>query len=285
MQGYLYIGRNQALPTSVAGNGGDVVTATNMTGAAVSKDDKVWLEKSGANYNIVNFETMSRDFTVYGSPNISDSTKVFSIPYPNTYNTNYIETPSAFSGTVTSFEMVFKFKIPNKLSVDTSNTNYIFRAPSEQGAPHLTFGTWYGLDGGTTYPYPFGLGMTVNNTTIGILSWNSIVEEQWYWVKYSYSNGTISFSYSTDGTNYVTTGMYQSSESMSVNLNQLLTFGRFGLGSAVDVDLGATYLNVNGILFWKPYQSTINITSDTVTGIAKENIANNASGSVKTVLS
>lgn len=54
-------------------SGGDIVTATNTTGSAIASDDKVWLEKVSGGWNAVNFfEIDTNTIDIRGTLNISN---------------------------------------------------------------------------------------------------------------------------------------------------------------------------------------------------------------------
>lgn len=112
MQGYLYIGGNQALPTSVASSGGgNIITALNKTSSAVSSGDKVWLNQESVYFY---------NFDVVGAPTIDNTTEVVS----GFSTSNYIKAPDTFDYTQ-PFQIYVKFTTPSSISAYTPVTGTV----------------------------------------------------------------------------------------------------------------------------------------------------------------
>lgn len=342
MQGYLYIGGAQALPTSVVNNGGstpvinelnitpstsaqtfnsslvdgykpinvaavtnqidvnitpenikkdiqilsvtgtlesaDELTATNTTGSAVSADDRVWVNGE---------DTYTRDFTTYNNPSIDDTTRIFESKAGN-YGRIYKE----LSGIVpqSSYEQVVKIKYTSSLSSYTFVPVYSYDSrvsdPYGDGIRMITDG------------YPNNLNWKVPGRSSEFAaspSFSNLVVGNFYWFKIVINTEGVVASYSEDGINYTTittisdTTLISNSAYSNIN-NKYFVLGAGGNESIID--LGGCYIKVDGQTIWTPYTtsttySIINdtdITSTSFTGIAQANIANNATGSVKTLL-
>ena len=245
----------------------NTVTATNTTGAAVSKDDKVWLEKSGANYNIVNFDSTSRNFNVTGSPTINDTTGVVS-----GFNTsNYLTLPRSFNPSNHTWEINLKIHLTDVSTFQfIYNGNVAYYGVSIEVSPAGVFQVE--LSGSTS---SFSIGQITGTTPL--------VANTDYWLKLIFTGTEYKLKISTDGVSFTDDGN-------TITSSTLITpsAGVFGLQYVLanpllgSIDMKESYFIVNGEYYWRGYE--VNVSDSAVTGVAKENIANNASGSVKTVL-
>ena len=244
------------------------LTATNTTGSAVTSGDKVWIEPNGANYEIVNFSTYSNNFTTTGSPLISNG--ILSYPLNDYSYNNYISMPTAPSNP-SAWEFVVKLRITDKTTYDINNkSNIIGTYYSFSLAPNISVGgSWSGNK---------GIGCDLGYGSFLCFNYDDINDNQWLWVKESYSSGSVTVSKSTDGTTWTTVR----TDTLSPSFNDALRCGgKSGIWSGpVEVDLTGTYLDVNGSRFWTPVEESVNVTSNAFSGVASQNIANNASGTV-----
>lgn len=113
MQGYLYIGGVQALPTSVvsSGGGGDTVTATNTTGNAIASGDKVWLiYDTSTSDGITDYLTYSTQNVVTNNiiDSFSDNFLIYSsTSYKGNINWTNLELSLGASTSISSLQRAF----------------------------------------------------------------------------------------------------------------------------------------------------------------------------------
>lgn len=258
---------------------GDEITATNTTGSAVSADDKVWVEPE------INY---TQNFSVGGNPAINNFT-LTSTDYPNRSGIvyNMINPPVPQE----SVEVQLKGYINYNTSANYPNAS----------TGYGDFSIYCKAPGSGGYPYESALslflgdGLTIKTNKgankYTILPRTSLVKDQMYWFKVLVTGSQIVASYSTDGSSWIDTTLSVS------GLLAAFTNTYIGMSTATSegygtYDLLECYVKVDGNTVWTPYlasttYSIINdtdITSTSFTGIAQANIANNATGSVKTLL-
>lgn len=261
---------------------GDVITATNTTGSTVSVDDRVWVET---------VRIGTRHFNVYGNPTIDDSTGVVKL----NSTTDYINVTN-LSGInpTTSLEIVVKIK-KEVLSASGAGGETFFATFAQSSSnASSTINTRFSIWDNKFSNYygwysPEGSGAGANN----------IATNEWVWLKYKVENGTRISSYSFDGESWTTATSGSAAAIANYNFTSypVIVFGiNTSAGtlssSNVEFDLSETYIKVDGEYYWQPYSFTdaysiipsADITSTSFTGIAQANIANNATGSVKTLL-
>ena len=241
---------------------GDIITATNTTGSAVSADDKVWIN-----------DVITYNFNVVGNPSINTTNKTITGFSPS----NYVALQTAFSPETNPWEMHVKFTTGN----DVSTTQYLFTSYDENGyvlfidQGHIHYGVkLYNMPGATeiesntTYLIKFGF-----DTSDGYYAKIKKVED---------SEWTDDVTLSTSIT---LTEMLHSVFGVSPNDD---TFDNPFLGT---IDFSGTNIEVNGSDWWTPsivenysIVNDTNITATSFTAVAQTSIENNASGSVKTIL-
>lgn len=252
---------------------GDVITATNTTGSAVSADDKVWIEP-----NI----SYSENFTGVGEPDILN--RILTIP-SNSGGTSIYAIDSHQDGTK-PIEVVIKVK----------RTSY----PSSIN--ELIAQIW-GSSDSINYLNTYSFGLFINNN--GTYDWavngngpihalTNAVSDTWYWIKISWTPPSSYTCYnSVDGTTWNQVGTL--TRGFAGGSYTYVCFGSNASGDNTEtlIDLSECYIKVDGNIVWTPYIETLNgynvipsklVTSTSFTAIAQANIANNASGSVKTIL-
>ena len=254
---------------------GDEITATNTTGSAVNADDRVWVNGE---------DIYTRNFTTSGNPTISDTTKEMS-PVSDTTSYIYKQMNGIPSST---FEFFTKIKINNVGDVNAVLAKLMTDSNTMTGT------TFCGLGFLSISQYSrntFGVSISGKNK---IISDASLSTNTWYYLKLVINSEGTTLSISTDKTNWTDntgtdvkiTNLYQ---------NGYINFGKGSSGGpfqSLSYDLSETYIKFDGNIVWTPYTtsttySIINdtdITSTSFTGIAQSNIANNATGSVKTLL-
>jgi hypothetical protein len=116
-----------------------------------------------------------------------------------------------------------------------------------------------------------------------------LLEDTIYWLKLYFTGTAYRLDYSLDGINYINDINVSSTTIMGVG-TEGFCIGYDYFPNSTTVWNGLMYLKdckitINNNVFWQGVKNTdIQITPDTLTGFAKENIANNMAGEVKTVL-
>ena len=273
---------NLALTVATVPAGGDEITATNTTGSAVSADDRVWVNGE---------DVYTRDFTTQSyngnSPIINDETKVLTLSKTGTH---IYKNNSNQSSPTQSVEVVIKAKLIDYQNVSGNiPVSQFFRDSNSSTGGTIPCNIHWNSS---------GLQTRINDSVAQ--SWqlspsaSSIQKNVWYYYRIQMTSTHLTQSYSLDGISWENT----------VDTNTTINFsGKFsgkyflvGIGNGnnfqMELDLSECYVKVDGQTVWTPYTtsttySIINdtdITSTSFTGIAQEAIANNATGSVKTLL-
>lgn len=299
MQGYLYIGGSQVLPVSVAKNEntGDIITAKNATGAAISEGDKVWIEKraeggiqdfseyNSSTYTLSNqIITFNQIGTVQSGTGIGHIDKVFVSNF-NT-PTDYVEAQVKVMGNTYTRTDIRPYDDTNLISFfggllrisPTNTTNGLYYVFNRGGS--------YG-GGSASSGYLFAPSLYKTNT--------------WYWVKVRATTTNITITWSTDG--------IQWNSGATISGNHLSRFSNYStsysiycmcrgysnfsyVGGGV-VDLSETYVKADDKIWWTPYlDSQIGLnylpynfsSSSSLTGFAMENIVDGSTGDAKTVM-
>lgn len=244
---------------------GDEITATNTTGSAVSADDRVWV--SGE-------DVYTQNFTIAGSPTIDSTTKVMSnLSYDNYiyflnpnyrgYSTLEINSKFRYSASVGEFRI---------FEGDTSTFKITILGNENKISVYLAtnIGAWAIIGKGST----------------------TLVEDTVYYVKLRYDGSAFQLLLSTDGTTWNTD--YNNITDIVLRYgggNGVI--GQANVSNSSEIYLLETNIKKDGNIIWTPYTKTgtnysiindTDITSTSFTGIAQEAIANNATGSVKTLL-
>lgn len=265
---------------SGGGGGGDTITATNTTGALVANGSKVWINKSGNTYSIVNYYGDVPNFLLTNptvSPVIINNKVASNFDpwdyiqfYKRIYSTNLYSDVS-----INSMEVIFKVHTPTNDNW-TSNGRIINGITSS----YDNFALEFNQESGAHFQF-IEQGANVNVAPANLLS------DTDYWLKITYDGTNLVGSYSTDGVNYTT---YDTAQ---VQPSDIRSFpDAFAIGNRYNredvtvwngaIDLSKSYIKINGLDFWRPYLCSVN--QESFTGIAKEDIAVSSSGEVSTVL-
>lgn len=255
-------------------SGGNLITATNNTGAAVNTGDKVWIEPSGNNYNLINFRSaLYNNFAVVGSPTINTSTGVVT----NFSSSSFLRLQQAFNPGNSSWEVGLKIKVN-----DTSNYKGIFHSFKTLNYDPGSFGIAFLISNGY-----FQIDISANGTDWFFYQNSSFLVQTntTYWIKIGWTGTEYYLDYSTDGTNY-TRDISYSSTTPVYSLNNYTNLGAYNAYTPFpfsgDVYLSDCYITVNDLIWWDP--RGIGITENTLTGFATENITSGSSGTIRTVL-
>lgn len=266
---------------SVYVSGGTSITATNTTGALVANGSKVWINRSGNTYSIVNYFSDVPNFLLTNptaSPVIINN-KVASNFDPWNYIQFYkrIYSTNLYSDVISinSMEVIFKVHTPTNGNW-TSNGRIINGITSS----YDNFALEFNQESGAHFQF-IEQGANVNVAPANLLS------DTDYWLKITYDGTNLVGSYSTDGVNYTT---YDTAQ---VQPSDILSFpDAFAIGNRYNreditvwngsIDLSKSYIKINGLDWWTPYLCSVN--QESFTGIAKEDIAVSSSGEVEVVL-
>lgn len=215
-------------------------------------------------YAIKDFYGTEQNFTTYGSPTItSNGISGFS-------SSNYLKLSEEFNPSNNSWEL------NTKLYITSPSTNQFF-----MGSSQSNYGFVVGSINGI-----LTLFLSSDGTNWDIASaeqtYNTSCPSYPFYLRLSFSGNDYKLEISQDKTNWTTAVLVSSSSAINASdiyLGNCYDFGtNYCHGS---IDLSETYITVNGKLLWSPYT---NIAQDSLTGVAQENIAVGASGSVKTAL-
>lgn len=244
-------------------------TLTNKTGSAVSSGDKVWVDGSDIKSFI---DTTYGDFTKTGSPTITNGVvSGFS-------TTNYIVPKCYFNDAYTVnaiWEWVVKFNIET-----LSQFNAILGGDSGS----------YLLDLYVGVANKLGINLSGNgssyNIAEGVLGTTVLSASTDYWVKFGWTGSVYYVDLSTDGktfTREISVNSVSPVTSYSYPSRPLCIGFRVGQYFHGSIDLKETYFSLKNTTeqrayIWRAYDILVN--SSVVTGVAKETIANNASGKV-----
>ena len=256
---------------------GDIVTATNNTGANIVLGDKVWLEKvAGQGFVLKNIYATDRGHRWFESssisnmPSVDDTTGVVS----NFSSTN--AGPMHYMSI--DFTKPWAFYVHVKTPTSFGN-NFIYSGDVNTQVGALNMGFWIRADSGVWEFMP-------NSGDGGIISSTAATTNKQYWLKVGWTGTEYFGQVSEDGTTYTDFGTRKQSTTPCTQTGSAFILGvlkwfsgTWGVGS---IYMGDTYFEVNGVVVWRGYYPQI--TLSTLTGFANENIANGASGEVKTIL-
>lgn len=244
----------------------DIITATNKTGSAINSGDKVWANKVGADYELI--PSKKRNYVVNGTLMIDDENETIS----GFSSANYI---NQWVGLASShhFKMYVKFTTPD--SMPTDNTWWFKVMNNSDFIPF--------------YLDPYAGKIVAFGKTSTSSSWNIINNKEicdlttstTYQLMCEFT-GSAYIWYQYTGGSWVELTRVTSSSNVggsSIVVGKVDGSGTFGNGT---IDLSECRLEVENEIVWQPYIS--NITENCLSGIALGNIANNSTGSVKTVL-
>lgn len=279
----LYLGNKIITPSIVSqgSGGGDTITATNNTGSAISEGDKVFVEKIPGEFRCTNFYL--QPFIINGQNygfgsnltlTFDDSTGIAR----GFKEHNYIQLMNFFKPSNNTWEHVYKVKTPSSFQ---SDNRYL----------QLAQDSFYtaGMSIEISTAGIFGFGVTSSSTSswdIGF-KWGThqIPVNTWCWVKLEFTGTQYILSLSEDGKEWTQEAVITSSASIRVASNYITIGGNYynGIFWGGEVDLGKSYIKINNKTWWTGAYRLSNAESY-LTGFAEESIANNSTGSVKTVL-
>jgi len=266
------------------GSGGDTITAINKTGSAITAGDKVWINKAGADYELVNF---------YQGPYFFIGSKGDALSFDNT--TGEISGFSSGStgcfipqaimpiNTANSWKIVRKAKTPatisrNQTLINGSSNNYYNASITMEIDTSNQAGPFMACAIRTESGNVWNIWLVPNVSKPEVI----LTTNTWYWWSVEFTGTEYIFKQSTDGVNYIELARVTSSTKAYQPTGYIITgyVGKYWKGK---VDLSESYIEVDGSLWWKGALKDTQA-ENCLSGIAQESIANNASGNVKTVL-
>ena len=240
------------------------ITATNKTGAAVSSGDKVWV--SGT--NIVPFETSITNVNTAGTVSINNTTKIAS----SFSNSNYLTLKNTFTPDSKKWEIVVKFK-PTTAMLSQS-VDLVFKSYN-----NLSY------NGIRIRIYSEGKIYYIVSPVFDYTGTVACTPDVWNWVKLEFTGSAYVMSRSLDGTTWTNEHSYTSSSTLGASSdltcichNNHDTNNEYFDG---EIDLQETRFTIDGSYTCRLVDATPIANSSSVEGVAKEDIAVNASGSVK----
>lgn len=262
--------------------GGDVLTATNNTGAAITAGEKVWINESSGSYSIDSFDSDNTFIESYGK--LSSTTISSSHIATISSDKNGIIAPIVFPfSTANTWEFVTRIKPSSSLSSQSFGVFFCADYASTGILECLTrSGAFMYVQNGQTVIFQGSAGSQVDwGVGIGLSGYD------WVYLKGEFTGSEYKLSTSTDGITWsapqTTTSSVicaQPTEAIRIGSpNYLDSYSYKG-----DIDLTKTYLKVNDEIVWQAVNPKTNVTTDSLTGVAKENIASGSTGQVETIL-
>lgn len=259
--------------TGGGGSSFDTITAVNKTGSAVSAGDKVYINKVGADYVLTDLYTKTGGQKVL-NPELKSSSATLPTISSEFEVTNFTNSNN-LGGT---------FTIP---SINYGNFTLYMKAKM----PSTTSGTQSLLSGHLDLRYHCGSQklQTYDDGLKDLIS--SVSRNTVYYIKLNVNGTTRTFSISSDNVNWTSASITSTSLADKTAIN--MYYGYSPYTSNIYLSSGSLYLEdiyikdeTSGQVLWRAVEEHISsqITPNTITGFATQNIADNASGSVKTVL-
>lgn len=225
------------------------------------------------------------DFLEQNTPNV---TKMGSVTFTDDYigsgfsSSNYIKSNTTISeiGTADSWEFVTKIYMTSTMSTNGMIINQNTGSYGESGFMIIV--------GGSNYIY-FQVFDQSLNLIFNIVSSVSLENNQWYWLKGEFTGTAYNCYISTDKETWTNVGTAASTTKVHTPTSPW-RFGSSVVNSSFylhgKMDFKETYLKINGEVAWNAigYSMSGNITEDTLTGTAAENIAIGGTGDVNTLL-
>lgn len=262
----------------------DIITATNKTGSAINTGDKVWVNKVGADYELVNF---------YRGPYILLGSKGSSLSFNNTTGEISGFTSGSSGGfsiqesmpinTADSWKIVRKAKTAvtisrNQTLINGSSNNYYNASITMEIDTSNQAGLYISCAIRTESGNVWNIWLVPNVSKPGVI----LTPNTWYWWSVEFTGTEYIFKQSTDGVNFIELARVTNS-TKAYQPSGYITTGYVGKYWQGSVDLSESYIEVNGSLWWKGALKDTQADS-CLTGYAQESIANNTTGDVKTIL-
>lgn len=262
-------------------SGGDVITATNNTGSAITEGVKVWLNGSSA-------------VSLYSTQTVLDMTKSQTPTLDSDYiASGFTKNNQGFIGpfivpfdTADSWELCFKI---NLISLGSSNKVFFCSCTSTSGMLPLLQKAGVILFTQSGVPTLRGVYSSSSSAyDFQCACQNSMTEVTWEWVKAGFTGSKYYIAQSSDGETWTQGEEFTSSTKCALPASE------FSLGASFNssgyyfnygaIDLKEVYMIINGVKTWIPVVRRTNVDENTITGIAKENIASGSAGQVETIL-
>lgn len=260
----LYLGKNAVVP-AITVSGGEVtsvITATNNTGSAILEGDKVWINQDGNTYELVNYYSSVPNFNTVGSPTITNGVASgFS-------NDDYLQLPEAFNPGNNPWEIKVKFSTDNS-STDKGILQCSSDSSTRWGVVLLLSSNW------TLW---FAVSTDGANWDLSADTTQTLQPNSTYYVKIGWTGTEYYLNLSSDNETYEQCISIESTSHIYGSLGHTRLGSYYIYPYTSSIDLNDCYIKINNEIWWQPYET--NITSDTQTGTAAENIAIGSTGLV-----
>lgn len=260
----LYLGKNVVVP-AITVSGGEVtsvITATNNTGSAILEGDKVWINQDGNTYELVNYYSSVPNFNTVGSPTITNGVASgFS-------NDDYLQLPEAFNPGNNPWEIKVKFSTDNS-STDKGILQCSSDSSTRWGVVLLLSSNW------TLW---FAVSTDGANWDLSADTTQTLQPNSTYYVKIGWTGTEYYLNLSSDNETYEQCISIESTSHIYGSLGHTRLGSYYIYPYTSSIYLNDCYIKINNEIWWQPYET--NITSDTQTGTAAENIAIGSTGLV-----
>lgn len=257
----LFIGNKCVTPAIITGTeSGDIIIATNNSSKAVASDSKVWLNKSGNGYSIIDFSTKQFNGTIQGNVSVNMNTNLAS-----NFSDGYIHVDGA--GTIYSSATLI-MKITTGSNVSSMQELVRFYPLTEFYIKQGDLRMW-------------------TETANSEITCTSVSPNTTYWIKVVLGNSLSKISYSLDGITYtgevsLSNTNYNNQETYIGNFINAYESRPF-LGT---IDLANSYFTINGAEYWRGISETFNPSlseENTIMGYAKDSAAIGSTCRVETL--
>lgn len=264
---------------------GAQVRAKNYTGSNILEGDKVWINRENGENKLVTFDNDVYNIASSNMHNVTSLSRYFT---PVTNNAKYLSISSSsipnfisslFTSSSNDFELVVKFFVNS-----ASEHSRIFSLQTD-ATPGSSFFTWCSLSEDSSSLKKISLGFSyAYNEWDGINLNTEIEDNTWYYLIYNRSSGKLSLSLAKNSLNNVIETVINSRDNVVFYCSSSYTYIALAQTNSgyipltydlSEISFNSSYQNIN----WKALDLG-NITADTQTGTAAENIASGATGLV-----
>ena len=247
--------------------GGEQIEAVNNPGTDITSDENVWInQEDGNRYELVNYYSSVPNFDIVGSPIITNGVASgFS-------SSNYLQIPQKFNPNNNDWEINLKFTTGSSVSTNQCIFGQIDSFGSGKNSIYCLIYNDTNTD--------LIIGLSSNGSSYDIINGLSLISSiqtnTEYNVKITYDNtlNEYKFYVNNEQIGNAVSGSPIYNASTLILGNERAANSPF-LGS---IDLKETYIKIDSANWWTPYAT--NITADTQTGTAAENITAGGTGLV-----
>lgn len=228
----------------------DTVTATNTSSAAVLEGDKVWVQPSGANYDIIDYDAKGKSyngFKIVGQDVAFDTNTSIASGFSTT---SYLRLQEPFNPSSNTWEILFKLETSN----DVSTAQYIFHTTKGAGNENR-FGIRTYVDGAK---FKMSISTDGSSWDLSQTGTYTVLANTTYWIKFGWNGTQYYLKYSTDGNTYTDDITISSSSAVYSSLvySYICIFSGVSMNSpwTGSLDLSESYIKVNGSDWWLSVQ-------------------------------